>query len=192
MIAFSTDSASAGISGTPTNHFSQDPGPKILVGVGEVQRERVGGGQRQAEDGDEHQRRHDVDEHAEQALGGQRDLRVPGAAPALADVAGRRLHRDHVPQDREEPGEHERQADVHARRGVEAGDVAPVDHARVEERQEDHRGDRQHGQHAEHGGERRAEPDAQIGRDEDYREQGEADENDGHPDRRAPGASRPA
>ena len=31
MMAFSTDRASAAISGSPTNHFSQDPGPKMWL-----------------------------------------------------------------------------------------------------------------------------------------------------------------
>ncbi len=123
-------------------------GPEDMVGIAEVQRQRVGAGQHQPEHRDEHQRRHDVDEHPEQAFGGQRDLGVPGAAPALADVAGGGLHRDHVPEDREEPGRDERQADVDSGRRVEAGYVVPVDRAGLEERQEDHHRDRHHRQHA--------------------------------------------
>lgn len=86
MIALSTESRSARISGIPMNRQSG------------------------TQHTDEDQRRHHVDEYPVDSLGGHRDFRVPGRIAPLTDVAGRRIHGDHVPGDREHPAEIERGA----------------------------------------------------------------------------------
>ena len=107
MMALSTDSSRAKISGMPMTYLTQPASPKMWSAEAGVERERVGRLERRPEHADEDDGGGDVDEHAVEALGGQGDLGVAGRVAALADVAGGRLHGDGVPRDHEDPGQEE-------------------------------------------------------------------------------------
>ena len=170
------------------NHLIHDPWPNsaVVKSVYSVSGSLLG--QRRAEHADEDQRRQDVDQHAVDALGGHRDLRVARPVAALAHVAGGRLHRDHAPGDREHPGEDERGVRVGSLGGVEPGDVGPVEAAWLEQRKQDQDGKRHHARDAEEGGEARAKPHAEVAGDVDRQQPGEADQQHGRRDRRAEAA----
>ena len=148
------------------------------VGVGRV-------GQLGAEHDHEADRDHGVDEEAVQALQVHGDLGVPLGVAALADVAGRRLHGDHVPGQKEGEGDVDGQPvvaegvgeEARAVHVVEARQVAEVARGRLEQRQDRQQRERDHGQQPEHGGEHRAQPDAQPGGDEHEQD---ADHRDDH------------
>src|SRR5207245_5364189 len=88
------------------------------------------------------------------ALEVERDLRVAGGILALADVAGGRLHRDHIPGEQESEGDVDRQPPVAEGGGeearavdlVEVEDLTRVRLRRVEDqssREEGHRDQRE-------------------------------------------------
>ena len=126
---------------------------KDLVGERDEYRPRVGRASRRAEDEDERDRDQRVDEHAVPTLEVHRDLGVAVRVLGLADVAGGRLHRDHVPREEERERDVDRQPAVPVHTAEEAaavellepGEVAPVNDRRLEdprhreERQRDHR-----------------------------------------------------
>ena len=135
-MALITESMSARISIRPTAHFQNSLTPKSLRRVGDEQLlgvARLLADDSHAEYGQHHGRDRDVDEEAEQALGGHRDLGVACGVAAFADVAGGRLHGEHRPGEDEGPADDQLPAAVDAGGQAEAVEVAEVDLARLEE-----------------------------------------------------------
>ena len=133
------------------------------------------GRDRRPEHQDEGDRDHRVDEDSVAALEIHRDLRVAVRVLRLADVAGCRLHRDHVPCEQERKGDVDGQPPVTEERREEARPVRLLEalqirccrRGRVEDPGDGDERQRDHREKPEHGREHRAEPDSENRGNED-------------------------
>ncbi len=176
----------------PVEELAADAG-EHLAGEGHEDGLRVGqrgiGKRLGPENDDEGDRNQRVDEHAIAAFEVHRDLGVVIRIGAFADVAGGRLHGDHVPRQQEAIGDIDLPPAKAADRGEEArpvdmrksGELAEVRHARIENPGNRDEGQRDHRQEREDRRERGAEANAAIGRDEEKKDAQDRD------DQRRPG-----